>query len=314
MLLPSSLFLLAPLAIATVAVLFGRHRTRAARRARRARLLDRASRPAAPLPDRRRELDGLPIPVRRYFEVVLDRTTPIITRARLRHRGQLGFGDAAPRWRPFVSEQLVVTRRPGFVWDCRTSLLPGLPLRVTDAYLDGGGLLRADLFDCLPVARMQGGADLGRSELLRFLAEAVWYPTALLPSQGVLWEAVGESCARATLADGEHVAALDFTFGADGLVTSVACADRGRAVDGVLVPTPWRGRFQDWRILDGICIPERGEVGYLLPDGERPYWRGELCAVQYEYADGADFCATTRQPSSPPEDDIVLSPPRTRGP
>ena len=37
---------------------------------------------------------------------------------------------------------------------------------------------------------MCGGGDVSGGELMRFFAEAAWYPTALLPTQGVRWEAV----------------------------------------------------------------------------------------------------------------------------
>ena len=40
---------------------------------------------------------------------------------------------------------------------------------------------------------------MAEGELMRFLAEAAWYPTALLPSQGVRWQGADERSAFATL-------------------------------------------------------------------------------------------------------------------
>ena len=49
-------------------------------------------------------------------------------------------------------------------------------------------------------AQGQGSDELARGEFMRWFAEAPWYPTALLPSQGVRWQAVDDTSAQATLA------------------------------------------------------------------------------------------------------------------
>jgi len=72
---------------------------------------------------------------------------------------------------------------------------------------------------------------------MRFLAEAVWYPTALLPSQGVHWEAIDDVSAKARLTDGAITVSLDFRFDGNGLVTGTRAAARHRMVNGKLVVT-----------------------------------------------------------------------------
>ena len=51
-------------------------------------------------------------------------------------------------------------------------------------------------------------ASLREGALQRYLAEAVWLPPSLLPSERLQWTAMDESHARATLHDGETVATL----------------------------------------------------------------------------------------------------------
>ena len=48
-----------------------------------------------------------------------------------------------------------------------------------------------------------------------------WYPTALLPSQGVRWAAVDDQSAQATLVDGQLALNLLFRFDEAGLIASV---------------------------------------------------------------------------------------------
>ena len=71
--------------------------------------------------------------------------------------------------------------------------------RVRDAYVAGRGILVAKLFGLLTVADQQNTPEMAQGELIRFFAEGTWYPTALLPSQGVVWEAIDDTRAAATL-------------------------------------------------------------------------------------------------------------------
>jgi hypothetical protein len=117
---------------------------------------------------------------------------------------------------------------------------------------------------------------------MRFFAEAAWYPTALLPSQGVAWEAMDDARARATLSDGTTTVELVFEFDAQGLISAVRSEGRYRKVDGVQVATPWQGRFWDYEMRDGLLVPLEGEVAWLLSDGPKPYWRGRIQRIEYE--------------------------------
>ncbi|MCR4403575.1 MAG: hypothetical protein NUW12_12570 [Firmicutes bacterium] len=231
-----------------------------------------------------REIADLPSPVQRYFRAVLKEGQAYVAAANIEHTGLFNMGEDEERWRPFTSSQRVVTKRPGFVWDARILMAPGLKVFVRDAYVAGRGVLTAKLLGLITVMEQPSTAQLGQGELMRFLAEAAWYPTALLPSQGVRWEAVDDTRASATLSDGSNTARLVVEFDSQGLIASVTSEARYREVRGAQVPTPWQGRFWDYRLHDGMMIPFEGEVAWLLPEGPKPYWRARIQRIEYEYA------------------------------
>jgi len=80
-------------------------------------------------------------------------------------------------------------------------------------------------------ARVLG--EIARGELMRYVAEMVWYPTALLPSQGLRWDAVDDHSANATLVDGPGSLTLLFKFDDAGLIKSVHADARGSGVDNL---------------------------------------------------------------------------------
>ena len=234
-----------------------------------------------------RELDDLPPVVQRYFRTVLRDGAPIVTAVSVDHVGEFNMGETTDRWTPFTSRQRVVTQRPGFVWDGNMRLLPGLSVRVHDAYVAGEGLLRPTILGLFTLMELRGTAAVAEGELMRFFAEAAWYPTALLPSQGVQWTAVDDRSAQATMRDGPLTLTLHFVFAEDGLMASVRAEARGRTEGRQIVMRPWEGRWSDVQDQGGMRVPMRGEVAWLLPPeegGRKPYWRGQITALQFSFA------------------------------
>lgn len=230
-----------------------------------------------------RELEGLPGLVQRYFRTVLKDGQSLVSAVSMEHTGTFNMSLTSEQWKPFTSNQRVITRRPCFVWDARIRTAPGMTVFVHDAYVAGEGVLIAKLLGLLTVMEQSSAPELAHGELMRFFAEAAWYPTALLPTQGVHWEAIDDTSARASITDGSTAVSLEFHFDEAGLISTVRSTGRYRMVNGEQVATPWQGRFWDYELCDGMLIPLEGEVAWLFQEGPRPYWRGHIKRIEYEY-------------------------------
>lgn len=229
-------------------------------------------------------LSALPAPVARYLRAVLRDGQPLIAAVDLTHVGTIDMGQGARiDWKPFTSTQRVVTDRPGFDWDARVRVLPGVYAHVHDAYVEGEGILQASLGGLFELAAQRGTGDIARGELMRFLAESAWYPTVLLPSANLRWQAIDATRAQATLTDGGVSVVLVFSFGADGLIERVRADARGRTIGQEIVPTPWEGRFWNYVERDGMRVPSEGEVSWVLAEGPRAYWRGRVTSTRYRF-------------------------------
>lgn len=245
------------------------------------RKLDAEQREGGPAVFRSEALAGLPDPVQRYLRAVLAEGQPVVTGVRIVHRGMFNMSEAGENWKPFTSDQKVVTDRPGFDWEARIRMAPGVPVFVRDAYAAGEGVLKAAIWGVVLVADWPNTPELAHGELLRFLAESPWYPTVLLPSPFLKWEPVDNSRARATLTDGRTSVSLEFEFGPDGLVERVRAKSRPRTVGKRTEDCPWEGRFWGYERRDGMLIPTEGEVAWVLPGGRLPYWRGRVERIEY---------------------------------
>ena len=205
----------------------------------------------------------------------------LVSRARLEHEGQ--FAAQPGRWQPFTSVQHITTEPPGFVWSAAISMTP-LPVgvRVRDSYLSGVGASRVAIAGVFSLGDQEGTAEVAASALWRYLAEAVWLPTALLPSERLRWTAIDDRTARATLRDHGATAVADFHFGDGGEVVRVS-GMRYRSVEGGLVLTATEGVIGSYERIDGMMIPTEGELAWLLPEGRHAYWRGTLVGTRYQY-------------------------------
>jgi hypothetical protein len=230
------------------------------------------------------EIAQLPDPVQRYFRAALTDGQPIVTAVTLTQSGMFNMSATADQWKPFAATQAFATLRPGFVWNANIALFPGVPVRVVDAFIAGEGLLRPAILGLYSMGAMQGTGEIARGELLRHFAESVWFPTALLPSQGVVWQAVDDGAAQATMTDGPISVTMLFRFGADGLITAIHVEGRATTVDGATVLMPWECRMSNYQTQDGMRVPLTGEALYITPQREKPYFKGTINTIAYEFA------------------------------
>jgi hypothetical protein len=223
---------------------------------------------------------GVPPPVARYFRRALREGQPYVAAAELVQEGEFFVGNA---WRPFRATQRFTAMSPGFTWDARIQMAPLLPVYVRDSYVAGSASMRGALLGIVPIVNAAGAPELHAAALHRYLAEAIWFPTALLPRGNVMWNAVDNHAGLATLTDRHTSVSLQFTFNDAGDVIEMFARDRFAAVNGRYEPRPWRGRCAKHAEHDGMRVPVECEVEWLLPEGPSPYWRGRLVDIRYEF-------------------------------
>jgi len=228
------------------------------------------------------QLEGLPAPAARYLRAAIRDGASLSHRVVVRHEGGFRADSASAAWAPFRSVEHFTTHVPGFVWAADIRMAPLARVYVRDELVAGAGAMRARLLGLVPVADAAGTPALASGALHRWLGEAVWLPTALLPSAFLQWSAVDDSTALATATAGGATVSLAFRFGPDSLVRFAETPARMRDVNGVAVPTPWRATLGHWHWRGDVRVPVRGEVAWLLPSGPYAYWRGRITDATYD--------------------------------
>jgi hypothetical protein len=221
-------------------------------------------------------IDELPEPVRRYFLHVLPAHRELPTVTRMRQRGSLRTSGTSSRWFDFEAEEIIAARPLGFQWLARIGIGAGFTLEVCDRLIDGEAGSELRLSSLIRLGGDSGNRQISEAALHRFLAEAVWLPTALLPAAGVTWSAINDRRAEAALACGETRVALEFRFNAQNEVSSVYTPARWMREKGRYRAVGWEGRYYDYAICNGIRVPLRAEVGWYTEADWHPVWKGRI--------------------------------------
>lgn len=223
-------------------------------------------------------VDDLPAPAAAYFRAALKIGQPLIRGVMATQEAEFFINGA---WRPLTATQHFTTSSPGFVWDARINMAPLLSASVRDAFVNGRGVMQASIFGLYPLANQIDKPELDAGALQRYLGEAVWFPTALLPSAAVSWTPRDERSATVTLRDGSTTVSLTYEF-KDDRVVSIS-GDRYRENNGTYTKQPWHIRCDDHRAFDSVVIPRYCEVSWIVNGRAEPYWRGRISSIAYQY-------------------------------
>jgi hypothetical protein len=224
-------------------------------------------------------LATLPPPAHRYFRRVLKDGQPIVRAAVATQQGEFFINGS---WRPLRATQHFRTLVPAFVWDARIEMAPLMPAYVRDAYVDGHGSMRASLYGAWSLVDQSGLHELNLGALQRFLGEAVWFPTALLPSPRIKWEPRDDHSALVTINDRGDFVSLLFEFDEGGMVRSIS-GDRFKEANGSYVLHRWEIACVEAAERNGMLIPLNCEAAWVEGGNRQPYWRGRIATIEHQF-------------------------------
>jgi len=191
----------------------------------------------------------LPNPIRDYFKNVLKEGQSYISYVELEHSGKFKIG---PFWLPITGKEYFTCAKPNFYWEGKVPLF-----KAVDYYLNGKGTLIVKLFSKF-ILFEEKGEKMNSAEILRWLAESPWYPTALLPKENLKWEKINDDSAKVTLIDKNIKVEGVFYFNKGKIVKFKA----KRYKDNKL--REWIGTYRNYKEINGYKIPTRVEVKWRI--------------------------------------------------
>ena len=221
-------------------------------------------------------LAGKPDPVQRYLRFAGVPGRRVIRNVRLKQRGLF---RREQKWLPFTAKQWFTTDPPAFKWKARVRLMPLVNFSVTDAFDGAHGDLRATMLSVFKVLDARG-PEVDHGQLLRYLGEMAWFPTAYL-SRYVEWQPIDAHSAGLTLRLPTAIASAVVSFDKDYRLQRVS-ADRHMEENGRFVLRKWWGEFSDYRTVSGLQVPFNARVSWQLDAGDFEYFRADVTEIEYD--------------------------------
>jgi hypothetical protein len=129
----------------------------------------------------------------------------------------------------------------------------------------------------VPIARAEHTSALMRGELMRYLAELAWAPVAILLDTTLRWRDHGPDTFAVSAGAGETTSEVMLSLDSEGRIAGGFAPDRPRSATAPFLPTPWRGRFSDYRHHgNNMWLPFAGEVAWEIDGKEVLYWQGQI--------------------------------------
>jgi len=221
-------------------------------------------------------LEGLPEPVQKYLRYTGAIGKEKTEAVRLKQKGSFRQGDRP--WMPFEAEQYYTTNPPSFIWIADMKAFPLLSVKGRDMYYQGKGnmLIKISPFVTIADAR---GKEIDQGTLVRYLNEVMWFPSAYL-NDYVKWESIDSTSAKATITYGGVTASAILYFDDEGKLTNFV-AQRYMMEDEKYSLETWATPIEEYREINGLRLPVKGEGVWKLDSGDFPYIRVEITDIEY---------------------------------
>jgi hypothetical protein len=146
----------------------------------------------------------------------------------------------------------------------------------SDYTVGGKAGLEGRLLGALRIMQMTDTDTIFRGEAMRYLAELMWNPDALLFNRWLDWRVINVRTLAVATGDDARRCEVRLILDDAGDLIGIKADDRRRQDGRVVTACPWFGRGGDFRTICGRRIPIRAEVGWLLDGIEFIYWRGRV--------------------------------------
>jgi len=201
-----------------------------------------------------------------------------IVSVRLKQKGTMRTKPQS-KWMSFEAIQYFNLEDPSFVWFSKVNSKSLIHMVGRDKLKNGEGEMLIKLVSLIPVVNEGNNKQINSGTMIRFLSEICWFPSAAL-NDYIHWESIDATSAKAIFTYKSISVSGIFKFNQKGnLVSFEANRYFGGGEDAVL--QKWFIHIIDYKTFEGITIPNKCEVSWLLPKGNFNWLHLEVVDVEY---------------------------------
>jgi hypothetical protein len=177
----------------------------------------------------------------------------------------------------------IISTSPGFIW--KATIGKGLSsFSGADYYHQNKGRMRFSLGGLIPVIDAQN-ENIKRSAAGRLAGEyALWLPSALLPQNGVSWQAISDCSIQANFKIDNEPIALTLTIDNDGKLREISLPRWGdKTKDGNWQYIPFAGKVESAKTFSGYTIASQITAGWWFgTDNYSAFFQSAIVLAKFD--------------------------------
>lgn len=224
------------------------------------------------------DISNLPLIVQKWLTNNGVVGSPFISNVYLTQELHLKLKPEQADWNKGVAEQYFTIQPPAFNWNLNTQMNPLLRIVGRDKFENGKGEMLIKLLSLIKVVDAKNDEKVNEATLQRYLAEIVWFPSAVL-SNYIHWECLNDNSARATMKYNGTEGSGIFHFDENGQFQEFEAIRFKDAKDKE--PTKWTVIATKLEKQNGIIIPTECEAIWSLQDEEWTWLKLKIKDISY---------------------------------
>ena len=151
-----------------------------------------------------------------------------------------------------------------------------------DSYINGKGNMLIKLNSSITVAD-SWGIELDKSGLFRYISEAVFFPTKLLPTKNLLWNILDSNVAEIKFTNSANSIVAKLYFDSEYKITKIETYDKYRALEEGFEKSLYTIYFYNYETVNELFkVPKKMEVEWDLASGKFNYGKFNIEKIIYE--------------------------------
>ena len=227
------------------------------------------------------DLNDQPELLNRFFRSVIKDSTYIAKFITVNQTAQFKT-DLTSEWRSLKATQYFTTDIPNYIWVSEIETSQFFWVNAVDSYLNGKGNLLIKLNSSITVAD-SWGIELDKSGLFRYISEAVFFPTKLLPSKNLLWNILDSNIAEIKFTNNENSVVAKLYFDSEFKISKIETYDKYRALEEGFEKSLYTVYFSSYKLVNDLFeVPTSMEVEWDLASGKFKYGKFDITNIFYE--------------------------------
>ena len=227
------------------------------------------------------DFDDFPKLMKDYFATVIADSSQIPKFVTLYQTGDFKT-EVHAEWKPVTAKQYYTTEKPNFLWNSEMRASKYFWVNAVDSYLSGKGNMLIKLNSSITVAD-SWGIELDKSGLFRYISEAVFFPSSLLPNEKLQWSILDSNIAEIKFSDRENSVVAKLFFSEDNTIEKIETYDKYRALEEGYEKSLYTVYYSKYKMIDDLFIvPTHAEVEWDLKTGKFLYGKFDINKIIYE--------------------------------